>query len=123
MHLKITKKEEKSLLSHTAVEAELAFEQKTPSRKEITAELAKKMGAKEELISIILVKPAYGYKTAIVKALCYNDEKAKKELEPQWIKNRLEGKKEATTEKKEDSDNKSQNPVASPPENKPEGKE
>ena len=115
MNLKITKKEENPALSLTYVDADLFFESTIPSRKDVTALLAKKMSTKDNLVNVLHIRPEYGYKNAKVEAICYNDPKVKEQLEPKWVKSRLEGKKKEP--KKEEK------PAAPPPteEKKPEG--
>ncbi|MEM0231417.1 MAG: 30S ribosomal protein S24e [Candidatus Woesearchaeota archaeon] len=95
MEIKITSKKENELLERSEIIAEVNFTGTTPSRKQLTEELAKKLSAKPELISISKIKQLFGTKHLEMHAQLYKSQEAMQKLQPEYIKKRLEGKKEA----------------------------
>jgi ribosomal protein S24E len=85
MNIQITVDEKKPLLKRRELQGKLGYEAKTPARLEIRKELAKKLGAKEELIIVKRVKPDYGTQSAHLEFYVYDDEKALKDLEHEYM--------------------------------------
>ncbi|MFH1409322.1 MAG: hypothetical protein ABIH34_05420 [Nanoarchaeota archaeon] len=95
MNLIITKQEENALLKRQDVEADLSFEQKTPSRKEVKKALASHIKVTENLIVIRDIRTQYGFQTAKVSAHVYHTAEAVQEFEPDhFVKRNNHAKKE-----------------------------
>jgi small subunit ribosomal protein S24e len=93
MEMKIISKTENELLERIEIKAEAKFDGSTPSRKQLAEELAKKLSAKPELLSITEVKQLFGTKHLELKANLYKSEDSMKKVEPEYIRARTEGKK------------------------------
>lgn len=76
--MEFTKVEETDnpLLERKEIKAVLQFEDATPSRGVVIAQLAKKYHTKEDLIVIKKMHGAYGQKQAVIEGSIYNNEKA-----------------------------------------------
>jgi len=122
MNIQVLSDEKKPLFKRREMIAKLGYEDKTPSRLEIRKQLAKKLGAKEELIIVKRIKPDYGTPAAELEINIYDDEKSLKELEAEYMVERHlpKEKKEKKEEPKEE-----EKPAEKPPaeaEKKPEAK-
>ena len=93
MDTSIIEKKENELFSREEVTAEVKFTGVTPSRKELTNELAHKLGSKAELISIQKERQLFGEKSLKVTANVYKNEADLAKIEAVHIKNRNSGKK------------------------------
>ncbi len=93
MELKIINKKEEPLLSRTRVEAEIAFENATPSKAEIKTQLAKDVGKDEKLVVVKGIYNSYGLKKAKNVSYVYENEDSLKKIEVQ--KKEKTGKKES----------------------------
>jgi len=115
MELKIINKKEEPLLSRTRVEAEIVFENATPSGAEIKAQLSKDVGKDEKLVVVKGIYTSYGLKTAKNVSYVYENEDSlkrvevqkkekpgKKEAEPEAAAEKPEAKKEEPKEAKQD---------------------
>ena len=104
MNIQITKDEKKPLLKRRELEGKLGYEDKTPKRMDVRKELAKKLNVKEELVVVKRVKPDYGTQSAHMEFYVYDDEKAMKDIEHEYmlVRNgaaKREEKKEGAEEK------------------------
>lgn len=81
MNLKIINKKEEPLLSRTKIEAEIVFENATPSRKDIKSNLAKGLGKDGKLIAVDSIYTQYGIKKAKCLFYVYENEESLKKLE------------------------------------------
>lgn len=97
--MKIVKQEEQPLLSRKEIIAEVFFEKQTPSEKEVKAQLASSLKAKENLLVIKSVLQEFGAKKAKVIAYLYDNEEQLKIIEPKLKKPK--GKEKTTEEKTE----------------------
>jgi ribosomal protein S24E len=93
METSITEKKENEMFSRQEVTAEVRFTGVTPSRKELTAEIAKKLSAKPELVSVQGARQLFGAKTLRVTAHVYKTEEELARIEPAHIRERNSGKK------------------------------
>lgn len=106
MNIQITKDEKKPLLKRRELEGKLGYEDKTPKRMDVRKELAKKLNVKEELVVVKRVKPDYGTQSAHMEFYVYDDEKAMKDIEHEYMMVRNgaakkeEKKEEAAAEEK-----------------------
>jgi len=82
MELKITEKKEEPLLSRVLITAEAAFENATPSNKEVKAKLASALKADEKLIVIKHIYTGFVQRKAKVIAYVYSSEEEQKKIEP-----------------------------------------
>ncbi len=107
MNIEIKEQREEKLLGRKTIKANISFEGKTPSRKEIRTELAKAIKEKEEKIIIKHIYTQYGGNKAEIEAAVYNkieDAKAienKKLIEKHMTKE--ENKEEAAEAKEENN--------------------
>lgn len=76
MEITITKQHERLLLHRQDVEARIAFEGATPTKKEAVAAVAKAMKAKPELTIVRSVNTVYGTTTGKITASVYADTQA-----------------------------------------------
>ena len=81
MNLKIINEQENILLSRKEVTTSINFDGKTPSRKDVQKELAKKLKAKEPMTIIKKIDNEYGSTFAKVSAYIYSDEEVMNKLE------------------------------------------
>lgn len=105
MNVQVLTDEKNALFKRRELTARLGYDNKTPKRLEIRKELAKKLGAKEELIVVNRIKPDYGTPAARLEFNIYDDEKALKELEGEHVLKRHAPKKkegEAPAEEEEE---------------------
>jgi ribosomal protein S24E len=102
MDIQITKDEKKPLLKKREVTGKIGYEGKTPARLDIRKELAKKLGAKEELVLVKRAKPDYGSQSAHLEAEVYDDEVSLKAIEQNYMLER-HGQGEKKEEKKEEA--------------------
>jgi ribosomal protein S24E len=105
MDIQILADEKKPLFKRRELAGKIGYECKTPARLEIRKELAKKLNVKEELVIVQRVKPDYGTQSAKLEARVYDDEKAMKELEYNYMLVR-HGMGEKKEEKKEEEEKK-----------------
>ena len=82
MNIQIKEKKEEPLLSRTKVNAQLEFENATPSYAEITTGLSRNLKTEEKLIVIRNVYTSFGHKKADVTAYVYSNEEKKHYVEP-----------------------------------------
>ena len=116
MELKILDKKEEPLLSRTRMEAEMLFENATPSGQEVKSNLAKKIGKDEKLIDVKSIYTVFGLKKAKILFYAYENEeifkrikveKKKSEKKPKAEEEaKPEAKKEEKSEAKEEKKNK-----------------
>ena len=90
MNIEITINNDRPVLSRKEIEAKLSFEGTTPSRNEVVKEVAKKTGAKEELVVVREIKTSFGETTAKVTAFVYTDAKVMKDVEGKHMAKRHE---------------------------------
>ena len=116
MELKILDKKEEPLLSRTRMEAEVMFENATPSGQEVKSNLAKTIGKDEKLIDVKSIYTVYGLKKAKILFYTYENEEilkrikvkkkeAEKKLKPEEEakpESKKEGKSEAKKEEKKE---------------------
>ena len=100
MNIKITNDEKNPLFKRREITAKLGYDNKTPSRQDIRKEIAKKLGAKEELVVVKRIKPDFGTPAANLEFNVYDDEKTMKEVEEEYMVKRHapKGKKGAKAE-------------------------
>ena len=130
MKLEIKEQKKNPLLNRTEIEGVIEFDDKTPSRIEVKAELAKKAKAKEDLVVISHIYTSFGARKARVIANVYDDAESMKKLERKNLieKNvpKVEEKKEETTEEakpeaaEKPAEKKEEAPEAKPEEEKKE---
>ncbi|MBN2141830.1 hypothetical protein JW711_00730 [Candidatus Woesearchaeota archaeon] len=89
--------EKNALLHRKEVKARIAFEQATPSRKDIQKEAAAKLGADAKLVLVTRVTPDIGSSSAQVEIKVYEDAKVMDAVEHDYMMKRNAPK----TEKKE----------------------
>ena len=80
MELKILDKKEEPLLSRTRMEAEVIFENATPSGQEVKSNLAKKIGKDEKLIDVKSIYTVFGLKKAKILFYAYENEEILKRI-------------------------------------------
>jgi len=100
MELKIINKKEDPLLSRLKVEAEVVFENATPSREEIKNKLATDLGKDGKLIVIKGIYTTRGLKKAKNISYVYENEEALKRIE---VEKKTDKKKEAKEEKPQEA--------------------
>jgi small subunit ribosomal protein S24e len=102
MEIHITKDERKPLLKRREIIGRIGYEGKTPSRMDVRKELAKKLGAKEELLLVQKIMPEFGNRAAKLEVHIYDDEATMKAVELSFnIKKHFpEAKKEGAEEAK-----------------------
>ena len=88
MDLDIIKTKNEPLMKRTSFEAKMVFSGKTPSRLEICKDLAKKLGTKEELLSVKKINTNYGSERANINGYYYDDADTLAKLENKHIKMR-----------------------------------
>jgi len=98
MKLDVNSREKADLLNREEIHANLNFSGSVPSRLDVRKELAKKANVKIELLVIKKIDPAFGESKAKVFAYVYKDEKSMKEVEPEYMIKRHEGKAKAEGE-------------------------
>lgn len=81
MELKINTKEN-PLLKRKEITGEITFTGATPSNKKVQEELAKKLGAKPELVAIRHIYGAYGGEKATLEAYVYETKEQFDKVEP-----------------------------------------
>lgn len=126
MNIQVITDEKNPLFKRREITLKLGYEDKTPSRLEVRKEVAKNLGAKEELVVIKRVIPDYGTPAAKCEINVYDDEKSLKELETGYLVKRHLPKekkepKEAEDDKKEEV--KEEKKEADKPEEKPKEEE
>jgi len=94
MNLVIKEKKEEPLLSRTEIVAEVTFENATPAKKDILAQIASSLKVAENLIKVRKISVLFGSRTANVLAYKYTDEKSKENIEPKKVKKSKESPKE-----------------------------
>jgi small subunit ribosomal protein S24e len=100
MNIQVIKDEKKPLLKKRILTGRIGYEGKTPARLDIRKEIAKKLNAKEELVMVKKVQPDYGSQSAKFEVDIYDDEKALKAIEYNYMLIR-HGQGEKKEEKKE----------------------
>ncbi len=93
MELEIIAKKANPLLQRQLVHMRVQYDAETPSRSQIKASVAKKLGAKEDCISINEIKPHFGKKAAEVYALVYDKSEVMASLEQEHIASRIKTEK------------------------------
>lgn len=81
MDINIIEDKENKLLSRREIVGKINFEGKTPSRKDLQKEFAKKLKSDEKLTIINSVKTNFGDVSAKVTATVYSDEAVMKAIE------------------------------------------
>jgi ribosomal protein S24E len=81
MDFSIVHEEKRPLLHRRDVTVRIAFENATPSRKDITKLAAEKLKAKEDMVLVAKVTPEIGTSAARVQLRVYDDEAALKAVE------------------------------------------
>ena len=71
----------KPLLARKRVTLEATYDAATPSRNDLTKEVAKKVGADEKLVSVRHIYTRFGKRKARIIAHVYSDEQDMKQLE------------------------------------------
>lgn len=113
MNIQVTADQKKPLFKRREITARLGYADKTPSRLEIRKELAKKLNVKEELVVVTRINPAYGAPAAKLDVIVYDDEKALKAIEAEYMVNRhlpKEEKEKKSEEKKAEKPEKAPKP-------------
>ncbi len=123
MNIQITKDEKKPLLKKRTLAGKIGYDEKTPARLDVRKELAHKLNAKPELVIIRRVKPKTGSRSADFEADIYEDEKAIKAIEHDYMLERHglgeTSKQElAVPEKQSFSEKKEEKPAEAATENK-----
>ncbi len=97
MELTILKERVTSLLSRKRITMEAQYDTATPSRADLTKEVAKKVGAEEKLVSVRHIYTRFGKRTARIIAHIYSDEAQMKLLEgkPKGVKKATTGEQPA----------------------------
>lgn len=100
MALKIIKKEDNKLFDR--IDAVLEFETKgaTPSRNQLTSEIASLLNSKSELVSIQKIEQNYGSNVAVINVRVYSNIEQLKKFEPAHLVKRTKTK-ESKENKKE----------------------
>ncbi len=98
MNFKIVKEKENKVLGRKETIFEVTDAKTTPTRKEIRKRIAALKNSREELVSVIRIKQAYGEHRATGLAHVYSNEKALKKAEPDYIPKRESKEKEKKKE-------------------------
>jgi len=124
MELKILDKKEEPLLSRTRIEAEVVFENATPSGQEIKSNLAKTIGKDEKLIDVKSIYTVYGLKKAKILFYAYENEEILKRIkvEKKEIEKKPKVEKESKPEAKKEEKAEAKEAKKESKEQKPEGK-
>jgi len=94
MEIEIKNKTENKVLARDELTFTLTFEKAVPSRKDVRAELAKKVGCDEKLLVVDAMKCQYGTQEAVCTARIYKEEKGVKvERRYMLVRNSLAEKK------------------------------
>ncbi len=102
MKVKVLKKEESKFFPRVEAVFEIEYAGKTPSRQEISSEIAKTLGQDEKLVIIKKIKSKYGEQVCVVEANIYLDEKAMKDIENEYILKRNNKLSEEKPEEKKE---------------------
>jgi len=100
METNVLSKKENPLFARTEITAEVKFQGKTPSRKEIMGGIADKIGTKPELIAIRKIEQIFGSKELKITAHIYKTKEEMEKTEPKYIFSRNAGKKGKEAEAK-----------------------
>jgi ribosomal protein S24E len=82
MNIENLTQEKNELLARTCVRADVSFTGATPSRVDVTKQLASKLKADEALVRVETIHTAYGHSSSKVMAYVYDTPEAKKRWEP-----------------------------------------
>ena len=102
MDLTITTQFDNALLGRIDIRGDFTYTGATPSNKELTSEIAKKINSKEELVVVKQISTAYSTQNAKFKAVSYKDmvSKAKFEVMTKHLKVKAEKLAKELAEKK-----------------------
>ena len=91
MDLTITNQFDNSLLGRIDITGDISYTGATPSNNELAAEIAKKIGSKQEFVIVKQIATKFSTQTAVFKAVSYKDEtsRAKFEVMTKHLKNKL----------------------------------
>ena len=103
MRLEIADQIENKLLKRIEMKITVE-EEKTPSRKELLAQIAAKLGKDADVISINKIEQKFGEKKSITYARIYDTKEDKIKNESKYILERTEGKKEENKETEKGSE-------------------
>jgi small subunit ribosomal protein S24e len=81
MDIHVVSKEARPLLKRTEVEARIAFQGATPTKKQVVEAVAKATGAKHDLVIVRKITTNFGDQSAAVSARIYDDKKSLETLE------------------------------------------
>lgn len=93
MKLDIKNRNKNPLLSREEINAEISFQNKTPSRKELLEQAHKTLNVKKELIIIKNITTTYGASTAKVLIYLYGSKEDLAKIEPEYVRKKHEEKK------------------------------
>ncbi len=99
MEIKIKSETENSALSRKEIECYITSAGSTPSIKEVTTEVSKKMNMDPDLLVVVKLEQPFGARRQIAYIHYYKDEKKMQRYEPKHL---LERKAKRSAEKKED---------------------
>ena len=99
MNVDIVDKKPEQLMKRIAFTAKTVFEGKTPSRQDLRKEIAKALGAKEDLVVLRQIKTDYGSERAIITGFVYETPETLKRLEKKYMAIRHLSKADQKTEK------------------------
>jgi ribosomal protein S24E len=103
MKLNIVKKTKNALLAREEIEFTVDDSKAVPSRKDISEKIAAQTNAKTGTVVIKKVETAFGSKGFKGTANVYESLEGLKEVEPEFLVTRTEGKKKEGEEKKEEA--------------------
>jgi ribosomal protein S24E len=115
MNIQILHKKDNALFHRKEVSFELTFESVTPSRLEITKELAKQNNTKEECVVVKSIRNHYGKRDAVVIAHIYDSGEHAKVVETKQTLFRHLSKEEKEKSKEEKKAAKQQKAAAAKP--------
>lgn len=96
MQIKITRKEEKPLLSRTEIFGEIGYDSATPSRTALRKEISTAMKSSQDLIVIRHITPIFGRRKSKITAHIYkNQEDLKMYESPVIVKRNSKASKKA----------------------------
>ena len=103
MDLTITNQFDNSLLGRIDITGDISYTGATPSNNELAAEIAKKIGSKQEFVIVKQIATKFSTQTAVFKAVSYKDEtsRAKFEVMTKHLKKQAEKLAKELAEKKE----------------------
>lgn len=102
MKLQEIEKKENPMLDSTSFKFNLSFEGSTPSRKDLTAAIAKQVSAKPDQVSIEKVYSVFGQTSGYVMAKVYANQESKKLAEQDYLADRIAKVEKAQADKAEE---------------------